>query len=221
MNHPGRLHVITSESLQSRLSHAELALCAARAGADVVQYREKREWGYARRVSAGIAARESCDRFGAALVVDDRVDVAAAVGARGVHLGRGDETPALARRRLGALALIGATANSLKQALQIDPAIVDYLGVGPVFGTVSKPHPAPALGLQGLARIVDAVDLPVIAIGGITVERVEAVLACGAHGIAVLSAVVADPDPAGATERFAEAVRRSLGSGGERARRTG
>jgi thiamine-phosphate pyrophosphorylase len=140
------------------------------------------------------------------LVVDDRVDVALAAGVPAVHLGRDDLDVATARRLLGADGLIGGTANSLAEAWHVAATDVDYVGVGPVFGTRSKANPAPPLGIDRLRAIVDAVGKPVIAIGSITAERVPAVLDAGAHGVAVISAIVCQPDPLAATREFREAI---------------
>lgn len=212
-NRIGRLHVITDEVLQSRFSHAELAAQAAAGGADVIQYREKRPLATRDLVAAaqsvvdavGDVWRQTC------ILIDDRVDVAAAVGVAAVHLGRDDLPPAAARRVLGADAIIGGTANSLEEAIRVARAPIDYLGVGPVYGTTSKgDRAAPMLGLETLAEICGAVDLPVIAIGGIGVGQASEVLAVGAHGIAVLSAVVCQPDPEAATAAFRRAIDEAL-----------
>lgn len=201
---PGRLHVIT-DATRGRLDHLALARCAVEGGADTVQFREKRPHDTARLVAV---ARRLVAAVGeaATVIVNDRVDVALAAGIHAVHLGRDDMSPAEARRRLGARALIGRTANSLDEALAVDREPVDYLGVGPVFGTTSKAAPAPRLGLEGLAAIVAAVRRPVIAIGGIGPERIGAVLETGAHGVAVLSAVVDADDPRAAVAACAAAV---------------
>ncbi|HZS32697.1 MAG TPA: thiamine phosphate synthase [Methylomirabilota bacterium] len=208
---PGRLHVITDETLQARFSHVELACLAAAGGADVVQFREKRPWTTRALVRTATALRDALAGTGTALVIDDRVDVAAAVGVPAVHLGRDDLDVACARRLLGPAAVIGGTANSLEEARRVAGLDVDYLGVGPVFGTASKANPAPALGLEGLRAIVAAVAKPVIAIGSITAERIPAVLDAGAHGVAVLSAVVCQEDPAGAARQLRLAIDAWLG----------
>jgi thiamine-phosphate pyrophosphorylase len=206
---PGRLHVLTDMTLQGRFDHVELARLAALGGADAIQYRDKRDVVSSERVRTARALRDVSAR--AALIVNDHVDVALAVGADGVHLGRNDAPVDVARATLGEGAWIGATANSLEEALRIDGAAVDYLGVGPVFGTGSKSNPAPALGLERLRRIVRAVRVPVIAIGNITEDRVAAVLQSGAHGIAVLSAVACAEDPQAATWSFRQAIDRFVG----------
>jgi thiamine-phosphate pyrophosphorylase len=208
----GRLHVITDGTLQDRFSHVDLARLAAGAGADAVQFREKRVWSTRALVETAAAMRRALEGAPVCLVVDDRVDVALAAGARAVHLGRNDLDVPTARRALGTDSLIGGTANSLAEALSVAATDVDYLGVGPVFGTRSKANPAPPLGLDGFQAIVEAVAKPVIAIGSVTADRVPALLEAGAHGVAVISAVVCRSDPAAATREFREAIDAWLGA---------
>jgi len=202
----GRLHVITDAVLQTRFSHVELARLAAAGGADTIQLREKRPVTTQSLVETAVAMRRVLEGTGIELVVDDRVDVALAAGAHAVHLGRDDLDVATARAILGAGALIGGTANSLAEALRVAATDVDYLGVGPVFGTRSKANPAPPLGLDGLRAIVEAVRKPVVAIGSITADRVRSILDVGAYGVAVLSAVVCEADPAEAARAFRGAI---------------
>ncbi len=205
----GRLHVITDEAMQGGWSHLELARLAIHGGADTIQFREKRSRGHAELVAIARAIRrETTD--GARMLVNDRVEIALESGADGVHLGPDDAAPAQARRELGDRAIVGATANTLDQAIHASRMPVDYLGVGPVFGTSSKADPAPALGLDLLERIVETVEIPVIAIGNITVADVCSVLEAGAYGIAVLSAVSLAGDPAKATAEFSEAIQSTL-----------
>jgi thiamine-phosphate pyrophosphorylase len=207
------LHVITDETLQSRWSHVELAARAAAGGADIVQFREKRSRTRAELVRTARAMRARLAGTRARLVVNDRVEVAAVARADGVHLGPADTDPVEARRLLGGGALIGATANDLERARRASRDPVDYLGVGPVFGTASKRDPAPSLGLDGLRRIVRAVTVPVIAIGHVTPERVAPLLEVGAYGVAVLSAVALADDPTRRVAAFARAIERALGAG--------
>lgn len=207
MTDVGRLHVITDEVQQTRWSHAELAAAAAAAGADVVQYREKRPITTREMVEAARLIDRALRGTDAVLLVDDRVDVALAVGADAVHLGRDDLPADAARRALGPDALIGGTANSVEEAVEVARQPVDYLGVGPVFGTTSKgDRAAPMLGLERFAEICAAVDKPVIGIGSITVDRVADVLAAGAYGVAVLSAIVCQDDPQAACQAFADEI---------------
>lgn len=202
----GRLHVLTDEVLQSRYTHAELARLALAGGADVIQFREKRPWTTRELMTAAAEAMTACETAGALLIVDDRVDVAAALGATAVHLGRNDLPTTVARELLGPKAVIGGTANSLEEALEVASRPVDYLGVGPVFGTASKAQPAPTMGLELLGQIASSCAQPVIAIGSITPDRVSDVLATGAHGVAVLSGVVCRPDPRAAARMYRDAI---------------
>jgi thiamine-phosphate pyrophosphorylase len=204
--------VITDAALQDRFSHVELARLAAAGGADTIQFREKRPWTTRALIETAVVMRRALDGVPATFVVDDRIDVAAAAGVPAVHLGRDDVDVRTARRLLGPKALIGGTANSLEEALRVAATDVDYLGVGPVFGTRSKANPAPALGVDGFRAIVKAVPKPVIAIGSINADRVGDLLEAGAHGVAVLSAIVCQPDPAAATREFREAVDAWLGA---------
>jgi thiamine-phosphate pyrophosphorylase len=200
----GRFHVVTDASLQQRWTHVQVAHLAAAGGADVVQFREKHVRKTAELVRLARAVQQALPEA-VQLIVNDRVDVAAEIGAHGVHLGRDDLAIETARRLLPR-ALIGGTANNLGEAQRCTQRPLDYIGAGPVFGTRSKSNPAPPLGLDGLAAIVRAVDCPVIAIGDITPERVGSVLEAGAHGIAVLSGVACSDDPAAAAARYREAL---------------
>lgn len=211
MKDVGRLHVITDEVLQDRFSHLELAAAAAAGGADVVQYREKRQMSTMEMMRVAVLMSLACREFGTTLLIDDRADVAAAVGASAVHLGREDLPPYVARQILGPDAIIGGTANSVEEAVTVAKQPIDYLGVGPVFGTTSKGNRAARmLGLERFAEICAAVDQPVIGIGNITTDRVADVLAAGAHGVAVLSAVVCQDDPRAACREIADNIERVL-----------
>ena len=202
----GRLHVITDETLQSRFSHGEVARLAVQGGADTVQYREKRPLSTREMVAAVRMVADACRDGGATCIVDDRADVAMAANAGGVHVGRNDLEAAVARRLLGDLFVIGGTANSLEEARSIFRGSLDYIGVGPIFGTNSKANPASVMGLATLQQIVAESPIPIIAIGNITPNRVEDVLATGAFGIAVLSGVTCTPDPAVAAADYQERI---------------
>jgi thiamine-phosphate pyrophosphorylase len=197
--------VITEHRDDAR-SHVELARLAVEGGADSVQFREKRPLRTAALLDCARRLRSVVPASVARLIVNDRVDVALAADADGAHLGRMDLPYEVARSILGESALLGATANSLEEALAVAARPIDYLGVGPVFGTRSKEDPAPRMGLVELRRIVAAVERPVIAIGGITPKRVAEVLDAGAYGIAVLSAVSHAEDPRAACGLFREAI---------------
>ena len=209
----GRLHVLTDFELQQRWTHADLARAAAEGGADAVQFRQKA--GSVRDKLAGLAPTvAACRAAGVACLVDDHLDLALAAGADGVHLGQldlpvGAARAALARpsgRPAGPRFVIGATATTVAQALAAEAAGADYVGFGPVFPTSSKANPASVKGLAGLAAVCAAVAVPVVAIAGITPERVGPCLDAGAWGVAVLSPVALADDPAAATAAFRDAV---------------
>jgi thiamine-phosphate pyrophosphorylase len=208
--HLGRLHVITDEVLQSRFSHAEVARLVIAGGADAIQYREKRPLLTRELVAAAQGVSDACRVAGITSIVDDRADVAMAVAANGVHIGSNDISTTVARRLLGEAFLIGGTANSLAEAKRVWTTPIDYIGVGPIFGTNSKANPAPVMGLDTLARICSESPVPVIAIGNITPERVRAVMEAGAYGVAVLSGITCAPDPRAAAAEYARYLRAAL-----------
>lgn len=208
---PGRLHVLTDVRLQRRFDHVALVRLALEGGADVVQIRHKApQTTPEERVR--IARQAMRHAASGRVLINDHIEVARRSGAAGVHLGRNDPGAAHARLVLGEQAWIGVTANDLDEALRRSREPVDYLGVGPVFATGSKAAPAPVLGLDGLARIAAAVQVPVIAIGGIDRHNLADVMATGVHGVAVLSAVVCTDEPAMETallrQRLMDAVAR-------------
>lgn len=215
MNHAPSLHVITDEELQSEFSHVELCCELVVAGADVIQYREKRQKDTAELCAVATAMSNQCSSTqNTALVVNDRVDVAVACKAAGVHLGAKDLSVDVARGIVGKGVIIGGTANSLSEAESVWGTPVDYLGVGPVFGTKSKASPAPILGLEQLRVICERSPKPVIAIGNIRLENVRDVISAGAAGVAVLSAIVCDRDPKSATVEFKRALAETASSRG-------
>jgi thiamine-phosphate pyrophosphorylase len=208
-----RLQVITDEVLQTRYSHVDLAALAVEGGADAVQYREKRPLTTREQIATAAAMLAVCVPAGVTLVVDDRADVARSVGASAIHLGANDLDIATARAILGPDVVIGGTANSYEEARAVWASGVDYLGVGPIYGTRSKANPAPVMGLEVLARICADSPLPIVAIGSITAARIPEVMAAGAHGVAVLSEVLHAEDVVAATRRCREAIEAALGAG--------
>lgn len=210
----GRLHVITDVVLQTRWTHAEIARLALEGGADTIQYREKRPLVTRELIADAAAVVDICRAAQALAIIDDRADVVAAIGATGIHLGRHDLPVDVARRLLGTDVIIGGTANSLEEARTVWRTPIDYIGVGPVFGTASKANPAPVLGLAALAAIVAESPVPVIAIGNISPDRVADVLATGAYGVAVLSGVTCAEDPRSAARAYVDRIQTWLAKGG-------
>ena len=163
------------------------ALAAARGGAGWVQLRDKTlsdaDFAELARQLMPLLAEQ-----GAALIVNDRVEVARAIGAPGLHVGQGDGDPARIRDRIGPQMILGLSVEDPTQLSRV-PEGVDYLGVGPLYATRSKADHAPPIGPEGFARIAGATDLPCLAIGGVTVADAAAVRAAGGAGLAVVSAI--------------------------------
>ena len=148
------------------------------------------------------AALAVAERSGVKLIINDRVDVALAIGAHGVHLGRDDLPPEAARRLLGAAAILGYSTHNVDQAREAVKLPIDYLAIGPIFPTTSKPDTFPVIGLEGLRAVRRAIgDFPLVAIGGITHANARDAIEAGADSVAVISALLADPNRITATTR--------------------
>ena len=188
------LYLVTDRRLSLGRSTVEVVAAAVSGGVTCVQLREKhcstREFlEEARRV------RELLVGTGVPLIINDRLDVALAVGADGVHLGQNDLAIADARRLVGNRMIIGISAESVADAIRAEAEGADYIGVSPVFTTPTKMDTAPPLGLEGLREIRRAVSLPLVAIGSIRHDNAAEVLRAGADGLAVVSAIVSAPCP--------------------------
>ena len=199
MKNIGVLHVITDTTLQSRFTHTELAELAIAGGADTVQFRQKS--GTTRElITTAQSIQTACAQHKVPLIVNDRADIALAVGATGAHFGQDDMPVSMGRQILSTTAIIGASARTEEKILAAISEGADYIGFGPIYGTTSKPDAETAKGLDRLRRMCEIADCPVIAIGGITVQTAGDVIRAGAHGIAVISAVCAHPEPTVATQ---------------------
>ena len=188
----------------ARQSPVELASALLEGGVRVIQLRMKT--GDARAMLAACdALLPLCQRERALFIVNDRLDVALAAGADGVHLGQRDLTLADARRLAPAGFLIGISTHDLDQARAADAGGADYLGFGPVFATTTKENPDAIVGLAGLASACAAVRAPVVAIGGISLADAPALARAGATGAALISAIARAPDVAAAARSFNEA----------------
>ncbi len=195
------LYVITDRGLARGRDEVEIARAALRGGATAIQLRGKDQ--DARRLcELGRVLLLATRAAGALLFVNDWLDVAQAIGADGVHLGQEDLPCGEARRIAGPGLLIGVSAESpaLAQAAERDGA--DYLGTGSVYATSSKADAGAPIGVAGLAKVVAATTLPVVAIGGITAAQAPACIAAGACGVAVISAVIGAEDPEAAARAF-------------------
>lgn len=199
------LYVVTDQDLAFGLPHSEMARRAVLGGADVIQLRDKtlpsREL-----VRAGREIRKITRKAGALFIVNDRLDIAFACGADGVHLGQDDLSCETARQLSPPGFVIGVSVGSADEAVSAERQGADYVAVSPVFPTGSKSDAGPGYGLAMVREIRAAVSIPVIAIGGIGPANAADVIGAGADGIAVISAVVSQPDIAAAARGLAAIV---------------
>lgn len=201
-----RLCLITDERLSRGRSHREIAEAAIRGGADVIQLRDKEASG-GRLFEIAVALRALTREAKVPLIVNDRLDVAMAAGADGVHLGQEDLPADAARRILGPGRILGVSAETPEEARRAEAAGADYLGVGPVFeARGSKPDAGAPQGLDQIVRVRTVTRLPIVAIGGIRAENARRVREAGADAVAVISAIVAAEDIEEATRRMLRAL---------------
>ena len=192
---------------------AEVVAAAVRGGVTLVQLREKTLPDDA-MIALARQIKDELQPSGIPLIINDRVEVALAAGAEGVHLGVDDLSASEARARLGPARILGVSAGTAAEAALVDPRLADYVGVGSVYATVTKPDAGPPIGLAGLADLGSRIPLPVVAIGGIGGAQAEAVMASGVAGIAVVSAICGAADP----EAAARDLRAKIAAGRARFR---
>ncbi|THE66588.1 thiamine phosphate synthase [Salinadaptatus halalkaliphilus] len=209
-------YLVTQASISAGRSTLEIVREAIAGGIDVVQLREKEtdtRWRY----ELGLELRELTAEAGVDLIVNDRVDIAEAIDADGVHVGQTDLPVAVARELLGPDAIVGCSASTLEEARAAEADGADYLGVGTIYGTSSKDVEAykDGVGPERVADIADAVSIPVVGIGGVTADNAAPVVDAGAVGVAVVSEITAADDPRAATEALAEAVETGMTDDGE------
>jgi len=212
MKQIGQLHVLTDTVLQSRFSHLELARMAIKGGADTIQFRQK-VGATQEMIEIVRQLKQLCMDSGVTLVVNDRIDVAIAAEADGVHLGQEDFPIPLARKLLGESRIIGGSAATLEEAQKCLAEGADYIGFGPVYPTKSKEDADPVTGINLLKQAVATISLPIIAIGGISVENMPEVIRAGAQGIAVISAVCCQEDPEQSTRALRQALQTEISRG--------
>jgi thiamine-phosphate pyrophosphorylase len=193
--------VVTDRQQTAGRSLEEVIASAARGGAGMVQLREK-DLSARELLALGDRLQHILAPYGIPLLINDRLDVAQALEAAGVHLAGHSLPAAQARRVLGSDKLIGVSTHSLEQAQDARDGDADFIVFGPVFTTPSKAAYGPPQGLQQLANIVQTVDLPVIAIGGINMTNLPSVLQHGAHGVAMIRAVIEAAEPDVATRQL-------------------
>ncbi|MBU0733999.1 MAG: thiamine phosphate synthase [Proteobacteria bacterium] len=201
----GRLHILTDTRLQSRFSHLQLTEMAIAGGADTIQFRHK-EGSTREMIEIAAQMKRLCADKDVMFIVNDRLDIAMATQADGVHLGQDDFPIPVARELLGKNRIIGGSAATIEEARKCLADGADYVGFGPVYPTGSKDDAGPVSGIETLRKIVEAMPIPIIAIGGVDEKNAYDVMRAGAHGIAVISAVCCREDPRQATRGLYEAI---------------
>jgi thiamine-phosphate pyrophosphorylase len=209
-----RLNAIVDPERANGRSLAELARMVVAGGATLIQLRDK-HGSMRRMIEEARAIIAVLARAGVPLVINDRIDVALAAQAGGVHVGQDDMPVEDARRLLGPRAIIGLSINSVTQANAAPLDLLDYVGVGGVYATTSKDNPNPPIGVDGLRAIVAALrarrrDLPICAIAGIDATNSAPVISAGANGIAVISALSMNSDPESAARELRRIVDAAL-----------
>ncbi len=196
------LCVITDEAL----CPVTIAAMALKGGAAMIQLRHKSASG-SQLFSWAVEIRNQCKNYRSLFIINDRVDIAMASGADGVHLGQQDMPATVARKLLGKKCIIGVSASSLEEALQAEKDGADYIGFGHIYPTLSKEKGFAPLGTKTLQHAATFISLPMIAIGGVSPENAASLISCGASGVAVISAVTRTDDPAMAARELVAALK--------------
>jgi thiamine-phosphate pyrophosphorylase len=201
------LYVITDAGLARGRDQVDVIEAAIRGGATMVQLRDK-ELPTNEQYALGLRLRELTHRTGTTLIVNDRADLALAIGADGVHLGQDDLPPRAARELLGPDAIVGVSAGNPRELGLVDREGADYIGTGPFAATGSKADAGAAIGAAGIAAVRALTTLPIVAIGGISTANAAEAVRAGANGVSVISAIVSAADP----ETAARELRRIVDS---------
>ncbi|MEV8516662.1 thiamine phosphate synthase [Dactylosporangium sp. NPDC051484] len=200
MHSLGRLHLVTDT--RPGRNTLDVVAAALRAGFDVIQVRPEDAVTDREAYELTVRVLAMCRELGRTCLVNDRLHIALAAGADGGHVGADDLPVAAARRILGPAAILGATARDPRSARRAVADGASYLGVGPAFATVTKSGLPAAIGPAGIRAVAEAVEVPVVAIGGVTAARAADLFAAGAHAVAVVGAVSGAPDPFAAAAEF-------------------
>jgi thiamine-phosphate pyrophosphorylase len=200
-----RLCLIADAEAAGNRSLVSIIQRAVEAGTTLVQVRGKK-LSTPQFLNLALAAYEFCKSRDIPLIINDRIDIALACDADGVHLGQEDIPLSFARKILGNQRLIGVSVNTVKEAHEAEAKGASYLGVGPIYDTLSKEEIGPILYLEGLRKIRKKVQIPILAVGGIQAENARDVITSGADGLAVISAIMGSEDIAEATSRLLHAI---------------
>ncbi|MDP8250724.1 thiamine phosphate synthase [Pseudochrobactrum saccharolyticum] len=207
------LYLVLDRELCGSLGMVKTAIAAVRGGATMVQLRDK-DASQQEMLETAKALKAALEGTNAKLIINDNIDVAIAVGADGLHIGQHDGSPEQVRAKIGADMILGLSVQTAEMATKADSAVVDYLGIGPVFPTATKKNCAPSIGFDGLKRVYSQNGLPAVAIGGIKLPHVEDVLATGIDGLAVVSAICGQESPEQEARAFNAAIAHFRGAKG-------
>lgn len=197
-----RLYLVTDAPERCRYGLLETVKRAVQGGVTVVQYRREHA-DYETMLQEARPLREYLRSVGIPFIVNNEVELALELEADGIHVGQSDMPAEEVRRKVGEKMRIGLSVSNAAEMRAVNPAVVDYVGCGPVFNTATKPDAAPAVGLEGWAELSALCPLPLVAIGGINVERARAIRAAGrCNGVAVVSAICAAESPAAAAREL-------------------
>lgn len=199
------LYLVTDRGLSRGRLTGDIASAAIAGGVTCVQLREK-HCPTRTFIAEARRLKEVLTAHNIPLIINDRIDVAMAVAAQGVHLGKRDMPIADARRLVGLSMVIGISVESYEEAVQAEQEGADYIGISPVFATATKSDLGAPLGLEGVRRIRDSVAIPLVGIGGIDAENAAKVVAAGVDGIAVVSAIVSAPCPETAARELKQQI---------------
>lgn len=196
-----RLYLVTDPQFCAKIGVVETVRRAVAGGVTMVQLRDKNATT-AQRIDLAIALKTALRGTGVPVLINDDVAAAVAADADGAHIGQGDMPPAKARAVLGPDKILGLSCETSQTVRGADPFLVDYLGLGPVFGTATKTDHAQPTGFDGLTQLIALSPLPNVAIGGLKPDHIDGIRACGADGMAVVSAIFGQPDPQAAARAF-------------------
>ncbi len=204
-----RFYVITAENIEKGYSHLDLAQAAIKGGVTLIQFREKNK-STRELLEIGFKLRELTFRAKIPLIVNDRLDIALAIGSEGIHIGQEDMPLTIARKLLGPKKIIGVSARNIQEAIEAERSGADYLGVGPIFETPSKEDAGEPIGCQTLRAIKNKVRIPVVAVGGVNLANLEEIFLAGADGVAVISAITGQADMVKAAKEMREKIDKFL-----------
>lgn len=205
MNDILKLYLVTDRELSLGRSLEEVVSESVAGGVTIVQLREK-DASTGEFIDLATRLKNILKPLGIPLIINDRIDVALAVDADGVHIGQSDMPYALARKLLGQDKIIGLSVENMEDLMKANELDVDYVGISPVYGTPTKTDTAEPFGLEGLRKAVSLSVHPTVAIGGMNADTVGEVIAAGADGVAVVSAISSAPSPRQAAAQLMDVI---------------